>query len=241
MSRPHRTLVIGGTGSLGEAICQALARAGCQVVFTWNQSEQKAAQMAREMPASQPIRPIRMDLRDWKHTQEATTRAIQGLGGLDSLVFAAGIARNEKAIDLSETSFSEMIQVGLSGAFSAAQASYPALKTQGGNIVFVGGISGIKPVPAPPHFAASRAGLRGLTESLAKEWGRDKICVNLIAPGVLNGGGSSELDPALKASYLKHCSLERFGTREEIAEFVTWMALENTYITAQSILLDGGL
>ena len=91
------------------------------------------------------------------------------------------------------------------------------------------------------HFCASKAALAGITASLSKELGNHNIRVNLLAPGILNEGGSKVLPESLTSAYLDHCALGRFGTPQEVAEVVAWLAMENTYVTGQTILLDGGL
>jgi NAD(P)-dependent dehydrogenase (short-subunit alcohol dehydrogenase family) len=102
-------------------------------------------------------------------------------------------------------------------------------------------VDGVKPLPSPVHFATSAAALRGMVEAMSKELGNYNIRVNLVAPGILDGGSSAKLGHEMKDAYLKHSALGRFGTMAEIAEVVAWLALENTYVTGQVILLDGGL
>ncbi|MEW6738267.1 MAG: SDR family oxidoreductase, partial [Acidobacteriota bacterium] len=114
-------------------------------------------------------------------------------------------------------------------------------KQKSGEIIIVGSIDGVKPVPAPIHYAASKGALRSMTESLAKELGVDNIRVNLVAIGVLAGGIAKYLSRDLLESYLEHCSLKRVGTNREVAEMVVRLALHNSYVTGQTIVLDGGL
>lgn len=102
-------------------------------------------------------------------------------------------------------------------------------------------MDGLKPVPSPIHFATSKAALKGMVEAMSKELGNYNIRVNIVAPGILEEGASRVLGPEMKESYLKHSSFKRFGRVEEIAELASWLAIENTYVTGQSILLDGGL
>jgi NAD(P)-dependent dehydrogenase (short-subunit alcohol dehydrogenase family) len=80
-----------------------------------------------------------------------------------------------------------------------------------------------------------------MVQALAKELGDLGMCVNMVAPGILDGGMGKLLGPDLLAEYLKHCSLKRLGTADEVAEWAAWLALENTYVNGQSVLLDGGL
>src|SRR5438034_343864 len=115
------------------------------------------------------------------------------------------------------------------------------MRGAGGNIVLVGSIDGVKPAPSPVHYAASKAALTGMAKAMAKELGPHNIRVNIVAPGVLDGGLSRVLPDDLRAQYLKHCGLKRLGRLEEVANVVAWLAVENTLVTAQTIVLDGAL
>ena len=99
----------------------------------------------------------------------------------------------------------------------------------------------MKSVPAPVHYASGKGALRAMVQALAKELGKQRIRINMVAPGILDGGLARLLSDDLLQEYLKHCSMKRTGSAAEIAEFVAWLATENTYVTGQSIVLDGGL
>ena len=175
------------------------------------------------------------------------------MGGLDTLIVAAGASGHERFYkekpgvngngfgSISVQEAGEIVSVNTLGTFSVCQGALEFLKEQGGNIIIVGSMDGVKTVPSPIHFALSKAALKGLTESLSKELGGFNIRVNMIAPGIMEGGQSDLLSEERLAPYLKHCSLRRLGQPEEAAEVIAWFALENTYVTGQSILLDGGL
>src|SRR5205823_1217978 len=114
-------------------------------------------------------------------------------------------------------------------------------RASGGELVLIGSIDGVKPVPAPVHYGASKGALVGMARTMAKELGPASIRVNVVAPGVLGEGISKTLPEDLRSEYLKHCGLKRFGAPSEIARVVAWLVLENTYVTGQTILLDGAL
>jgi NAD(P)-dependent dehydrogenase (short-subunit alcohol dehydrogenase family) len=111
----------------------------------------------------------------------------------------------------------------------------------GGNIVLIGSVDGVKPVPAPVHYAASKGALTGMVAALAKELGEHNIRVNMVAPGILEGGISTVLEDRLMKEYLKHCGLKRLGRPSEVANVVAWLVRHNTYVTGQTVLVDGAL
>ena len=108
-------------------------------------------------------------------------------------------------------------------------------------MVLLSSMDGYKSVPSPIHFAASRSALRGMIEAMSKELGNYNIRVNIVSPGIVEAGASEKLGPDMTEEYEKHTALKRFATVKEVAEMASWMALENTYISGQAILLDGGL
>ena len=115
------------------------------------------------------------------------------------------------------------------------------MRDRGGNVVLLGSIDGVKPAPAPVHYAASKAALAGMIRAMAKELGPRGIRINSVAPGVLEDGLSRTLPEQLRREYLKHCGMKRFGRIDEVASLVTWLAVENTLVTGQTLVLDGAL
>lgn len=234
----RRVLVVGGSGTVGSAICAILGREGCKVALTYHSRREAAERVAREIPGAS-VHPC--DLRDFASVRGTVEAAAGAQGGLDALVVAAGVPCFESLEEITADRFEEVVAVNTRGAIAACQAAAPFLKEGGGNIVLIGTLDGIKAVPSPAHFAASKSALRGVVASLAKELGPSRVKVNVVAPGLLEGGSSAKVRDEIRQTYLKHCSLKRFGRPQEIAELVGWLAVENTYITGQSIVLDGGL
>ena len=254
MSTPETTcrcLVFGCSGAIGSAVCRILAREGAQLALTYNTGEAAAASLSGELRA---YLVQQCDLSNIDDIRKAVRHAVQELGGLDALILAAGDVGDPALYEcaapgnygslekISAADFDAMMAVNVRGALVACQETAPFLREAGGgNIVVIGSIDGVKPVPAPVHFASSNAALRGMVEAMSKELGNYNICVNLVAPGILEDGSSRVLSSAVTDSYLEHCSMQRFGTADEVGELAGWLALNNTYVTGQSILLDGGL
>ena len=242
-----RCLIFGGSGALGGAICRTLSREGVQFVLTYCRNRTTADEIAAECNAREVLQ---CDIRSLDQVETVSSRAAATLGGLDAVIQAAGISGRtafyqtgrERLAGVTSEDLDDMLNVNSRGSFNVCQAAIAALREgRQGNVVVVGAMDGVKPVPSPVHFAMSKAALRGLVESAAKELGRKGICINTVCPGILDGGASSELSRELIDEYLKHCALRRLGRMDEVAELVTWLALENTYLTGQCVLLDGGL
>lgn len=243
-----RCLVLGGSGALGGAVVRALASAGARVAFTFHAGRAATERLAVDVPGATAIE---ADLARVSEAERAVGEAAAALGGLDALVHCAvvgtghepeapGVGRSMQ--ETGEAEWDRVIAVNLKSAYFAARAAAEHLRAAGGgNIVFVGSIDGEKPVPSPVHYAASKAALSGMTRAMAKELGKDRIKVNCVAPGVLDAGLSRLLSDELRREFLKHSAQKRLGRPAEIAAVIDWLARENTYVTAQVIVIDGGL
>ncbi|HLL15791.1 MAG TPA: SDR family oxidoreductase [Pyrinomonadaceae bacterium] len=248
-----RCLVLGGAGYVGSAVCRLLYECGARLAFTYHTGGETARVLAEELKGSFPLH---ADLASYAETRRVVREAGGLLGGLDALIQCAGTAGDPtlyttrhaddhgKFLAITEAEWDAMFDVTVRSTFAACQEATLLMsrnQKNGGSIVIVGSIDGIKPLPAPVHYAAGKGALRSLTEALAKELGRDNIRVNLVAPGILEGGIARHLEARLLQDYLEHCALKRAGKSDEVAEVIVRLALDNTYVTGQSIVLDGGL
>lgn len=248
MSEAPRVLVLGGTGALGGAVCAEAAALGARVAFTYRSAEARAREMASRIPAAAAIP---MDLVSVASVERAVDEAVEALSGLDALVQCAGVAvttgdpgekRHVLMGEVDESGWDRMMDVNGKGTFFAVRRAAGALRAEGGgNVVLVGSIDGVKSVPSPVHYAASKGALGAMALSMAKELGPSNVRVNLVAPGILEGGLSRALPDDLRAEYLKHCGLKRAGRLPEAAALVCFLALRNTYATGRILVLDGGL
>lgn len=228
-----RCIVVGASGRLGRAVTAELERRGARVAgthFTRPTGNTKKLDLARVDDIEAGIGELGRDL-----------------DGADALVVCATSAsasaetKFDRLADIVPSKLVEMLAVNVAGPILCARA-FAALP--GGtprNIVFVGSIDGAKPVPTAVPYASSKGALMAAVRALAKELGSSGILVNVLAPGLLDDGASRIVPDDVKREYLKHSASKRFGTPEEIARSIAWYALENTYTTAQTILLDGGL
>ena len=243
-----RCLVFGGSGTLGRAVCERLSKDGATIAFTYHSGRAAAEELRAKLSE---VRALRLDLAGGEGIGRAVREAADALGGVDAFVHCAaqGSARNgaqaledfPRAGDIDVVEWDRVMAVNVRSVFLAIPAVVEAMAERGGNIVLVGSIDGIKAVPAPVHYAASKGALVAMARVLAKELGQAGIRVNLVAPGVMEGGLSRSLPARHREEYLKHCGLERLATPGEIAELVAWLALENTYLNGECLVADGGL
>lgn len=248
MNPSPRVLVFGGSGALGRVVCATLAEQGARVAFTYHTGEAVARELLPRLPGGFARR---LDLRTTGDIAPSIDQAVEALGGLDAFVQCAAVANTVKSEgpkvhhrmgDVDEAGWDAMMDVNVKATFFAARKAAEALeRSGGGNIVLLGSIDGVKSVPSPVHYAAAKGALGGMTLSMSKELGEHRIRVNLIAPGILEGGLSRILPDSLRDEYLKHSGLKRLGRMEEIAALVAWFAQRNTYVTGRTILADGGL
>lgn len=238
-----RALVIGGSGAVGRVLVRELAGAGARVAFTYRHGKDVADALCRELDGV-VARPL--ELTDLAAVDETVAALGRELGGLDALLHVATRtstvqpAKYDTLADVDLGGWDDLMRVNVTSAMVAVRSALP-LFAGGGNVVLFGSVDGIKPVPASIPYAVSKAALRGLVLSLSKELGARRVRVNMIAPGVLEAGASRTLPDDLRAEYLRHCGLRRVGTIAEVTGLASWLALDNSYVTGQTLLVDGGL
>lgn len=244
--KPARCLVIGGAGHLGAAVCRRLAVDAAQIVLTYHRDAARALALAEALPGA---RALACDLARAESIAACVDAAVAHLGGLDALVTCAGhpggrASENpggDPLLDVTEASWDACFALNVRGPFFAVQRAAPALRAARGQVLLVGSVDGVKPVPTPVDYGASKAALDGLSRSLSKALGPDGVRVNALHPGVLTGGLSHALRPGLREDFVKHTSLKREGRPEEVAAMIAFMVRENSYVTGQGLVIDGGL
>jgi NAD(P)-dependent dehydrogenase (short-subunit alcohol dehydrogenase family) len=236
-----RVIVLGGSGTLGRELCRTLHHDGARVAFTYFRNADAANSLQSELPGSIARQ---VDLGSVEGLSALLRELRTELGGLTALVHAAARVSTtpepkfEKIGESVEAEFDRLFAVNVKSAYFACRE---LSQDFAGNIVLVGSIDGIKSVPAPAAYAASKGALSALARALGKELGPRGVRINVVAPGVLESGSSATMPADLRAEYLKHCGLRRYGRLEEIAGLVSWLALENTYVTGQTLAVDGAL
>lgn len=249
-----RVLVIGGSGTLGVELCRALKRDGAQLALTYCSAEARAQELGTEVEASAVLQ---LDVRQAGTIRATVDAAVEALGGLDALVFCAGVgvttpAREGTTLDqpqeqpslaeIDEAAWDAMLAVNTKGPFFAVQAAEPHLRAAGGgNVVLVGSVDGTKALPGPMHYAVSKGALDAMARAFGKHLGAAGIRTTVVSPGILVDGLSRTIETRLLDEYEKHCGLKRRGELREAADVISWFALRNTYVTGRTVLLDGAL
>jgi len=242
--KQKRIIVLGGSGMLGRAVCETLAAHGARVGFSYFRGADVAANLTERLPNTSSRQ---VDLTSVPDLERTCDELANDLGGVDALIHTAGIGTVrdpggfDKILEIDEPGWDRLMAINVRSAFFAVKRLLPHLTEARGNIVLMGSIDGLRSIPAPVHYGSSKGALRSMVLALSKELGPSGIKVNMVAPGVLEGGLSRILPADLRAEFFKHCGLRRTGRMTEIADLITHLALENTYMTGQAIMVDGAL
>ncbi|MFH2007666.1 MAG: SDR family oxidoreductase [bacterium] len=239
-----RALVSGGTGSIGSAVCLALARQGADVAFTYRRQEEQAAALgSRIEELGRRCLSARVEARDGAAVEGFVGRVEEELGEIDVLVNNLGATQVMPFALIDEADWDEMMVVNLKSMFLFTKAVVRSMiRRRAGVILNLGSIAGHRLLEVPVHYATAKAGVTGFTLSLAKELSRYGIRVNEVTPGLIEGGIGSNVSERQLAQYNEYCTLGRQGRPEEVAELVAFLASSRaSYINAQSMVIDGGL
>ena len=238
-------LVTGGGRGIGRAIALRLARDGVAVAVNYRGSEAAAAEVVRQIEAGggQAVA-LAADVAVAAEATRLVNDAVARLGRLDILVNNAGITRDNLAMRLNEEDWDAVLDTNLKGAFFCAKAALrPLLRArEAGRIVNISSVAGLVGNAGQANYAAAKAGLLGLTKSLAREVASRGITVNAVAPGFVTTEMTDALPEELREAAVKAIPLGRFGAPEDIAEAVAFLASPAArYITGQVLSVDGGM
>lgn len=236
-------IVTGGATGIGRAVSSLLCREGYNTVVAYNNSEEAAFSLVDEL-LSERLSAVafKCDVSDSMQVNELIDHAIQEFGKIDGIVNNAGIAQQKLLSDIADEDWSKMISVNLSGCFNCCRAaSLPMVRQHFGVIINISSMWGIVGASCESHYSASKAGMIGLTKSLAKELGPSNIRVNCVAPGVIKTDMLSAFSEADLNILACDTPLERIGTPEDVANAVSFLLSEKaSFITGQTICVDGG-
>ncbi len=228
-------LVTGGAKRIGRAVALALAEAGTDVAITYRESEADA-QEAVALLSGYGVQASchACDLADSEAIVRTVAEVHERYGRLDLLVNNAGRFESVALDQITAAQWDLMFAVNSRAPFLMSQACFPHLKANGGRIVNVGSLGGLKPWATHGHYCASKAALHMLTEVMAKAWAPE-VAVNCVAPGMIEMAGES-FD-----SFIAKTPMHRNGTAEDIASAVLYFATSAGFITGQVLAVDGGL
>lgn len=239
--RGARVLITGGTRGLGRAIAAHLASLGAHVAVTWTTDEAAAAETLAALGGE--ARAYRVSVTDLPGTTAMVKALEREWGGLTHLVNNAGISQTLPLALIDEGDWDRVMDVNVKGAFFTAKAVLAGMiRRRAGVILNVGSVLGLRMIEGPIHYCASKAALKGLTESLAKEVARYGVRVNLLAPGLLEDGMGLQIPEHRRQDFVRHCALGRPGRLDEVARFAAFLLSdEASYISGDTIAMDGGL
>ncbi|MFO8053435.1 MAG: 3-oxoacyl-[acyl-carrier-protein] reductase [Candidatus Omnitrophota bacterium] len=235
-------VVTGAARGIGKQIAYGFAKRGAKVaLFDLDQVQLEAAE--KELAGITECQSYPVDVTDSQQLVNIIDKVIDKFSKIDILINNAGITKDSLALRLSETDWDKVLEVNLKGAFLTSKAVLKKmLKQRSGKIVNISSIIGIVGNSGQSNYSASKAGLIGLTKSLSKEVGPRGININAVAPGYIETKMTESLPDKVKEEMLKRISLKKFGSTEDVANTVLFLASGLAdYITGQVVVVDGGM
>lgn len=237
-------VVTGASRGIGRAIAIELGKTGAFVVINYNGSKDKAEEVKKEIEAlGGDACTCQCDISDFAAGETFFKDIIKKYGRIDILVNNAGITKDGLLMGMSEEDFSKVIDVNLKGCFYGIRhVARQMIRQKSGRIINLASVVGVRGNAGQANYAASKAGIIGLTKSAAKELASRGITVNAIAPGFIKTDMTDVLSENVRNSIKEEIPMKEFGNPEDIAKVVSFLASENAgYITGQVLCVDGGM
>ena len=237
-------IITGASRGIGRAVALRLAEDGWDIAANYRGAEAEAQSLCAEIvERGGRALPFRADVSDYAQAETLVKDVISAFGSVDVLVNNAGITRDRLIAMMSEQDFNDVVRVNLNGCFNMTKHVYrPMMKQRSGVIVNISSVVGINGNAGQANYAASKAGIIGLTLSTAKELGGRGIRVNAVAPGYIQTDMTGALNDEVRGKIADRILLGRLGTPEDVAGMVAFLCSpQAAYITAQVISVDGGM
>jgi len=237
-------VITGASRGIGKAIALKLASLGANIVINYRSNEKEALEVENEiknMGAEAII--VKGDISKAQEVENLVLVAKEKFGNIDIMVNNAGITKDTLILRMKEEDFDSVIDVNLKGVFNCLKAITPIMvKQKHGKIINLSSVVGITGNAGQVNYSASKAGVIGMTKSLAREVGSRGITVNAVAPGYIETDMTEALGDKYKEEMKKNIPLKRLGKAEDVAEVVAFLASESSnYVTGQVIQVDGGM
>ena len=237
-------VVTGASRGIGKAIALTLAKDGFNVVINYNGNKEKAEQVKKECEDfGVNAITVKANVADFTESENLIKEAVSTFGSIDVLVNNSGITKDTLLLRMKEEDFDSVIDVNLKGTFNTIKhAARQMMKQRSGSIINMSSVVGISGNAGQINYAASKAGVIGLTKSVARELASRGIRANAVAPGFIETDMTDELNDKAKEEILKTIPLNDTGKSEDVANLVAFLASEKSrYITGQVIHVDGGM
>lgn len=238
-------LVTGGSRGIGRAIAVALAEGKAKVALNYAGNEAAAQEAAAlcEKAGAAAVKLMKFDVADPAACAKAVEEVVSAFGGLHVLVNNAGIAVDQLVMRVKDDDWQRQLDVNLTGAFNLIRAATrPMMKARGGAIINLTSVVGEMGNAGQAAYAATKAGLIGLTKSVARELASRNIRVNAVAPGFIDTDMTAGLPEAARTAMLNNIPLARLGTAREVADAVAWLASDrSSYVTGEVVRVNGGM
>lgn len=238
------SLVTGASRGLGRAIALKLASLGSMVAVNYRSSDKLASDVVSEIEAGGGEAMLcHADITQSEAVKGMARQILSRWGRIDILVNNAGIVKNNLLLSMPDEEWDEVMNVNLRGAFLCTKVALHSMMSRGwGRIINIASVAAIHGNYGQANYAAAKGGLIAFTRSVAREAGRRNITANAVAPGLIETDMMSTVPEEYKADIMSRLAIKRFGTPEDVAELVAFLAGEHAgYITGQVICVDGGL
>ena len=237
-------LITGGTRGIGYAVVKKFAEEGCNVAFTYLNSEEKAKQFEAEMNSlGVKAKAFKSDAGSFADSEKLVDEVVKEFLSIDVLVNNAGVTRDNLILRMTEQQWDEVINANLKSVFNLTKhVSKIMLRNKKGSIINLTSIVGVKGQAGQSNYAASKAGIIGFTKSIADEFGSRSIRCNAIAPGFIETDMTSVLPEETKKGILTQIPMKRMGSAEEVANAALFLASDlSTYVSGQVLSVCGAM